>query len=490
MIMQFWKSSALPKAIAICFLVHLACVSRHRCEGATACTAPNGCEPELILLEDGYTYVLGENPPAAKDSAKAKKQAALKKAKSSHKLTFYDNDFSYLSDPYYEGRQLGDSMKQLKDPFGGTWDFGGQLRTRFHHEDGMKGPQRFTHTTDNFQLTRLRAYANYQMTPWLRFYSEGIFADSAYENVRARGIDENHGDLLNAFADVKLTDHLTSRVGRQELVYGSQRLVSCLDWANTRRRFDAAKLMYRSDDWAIDGFYSQFVPVLRDEFDEPDSDQPFYGAYATYSGFQDTLIDTYYLGSQNDNVGRKLHTVGVRYLETAGKWQFEIEGGVQWGKRATNVTQSDEGFATVGIGRNFPDTVWKPSLWFYYDFASDHFNHLYPLAHKYLGFIDAVQRSNIESPNVRLVTKPSDKLTLTTWYYHFQSNDALAVPAIGGTPNQSANRYYGNELDFTAKYALSARSGMLLGWSHLWRGEKILNPQDADFVYLQYHVNF
>jgi hypothetical protein len=33
------------------------------------------------------------------------------------------------------------------------------------------------------------------------------------------------------------------RVGRQELLYGSQRLISTLDWANTRRTFQGENLL-------------------------------------------------------------------------------------------------------------------------------------------------------------------------------------------------------------------------------------------------------
>ena len=52
----------------------------------------------------------------------------------------------------------------------------------------------------------------------------------------------DRGDILNLFVDVNLLEWdnhpVVARVGRQELLLGSQRLISTLDWANTRRTFE------------------------------------------------------------------------------------------------------------------------------------------------------------------------------------------------------------------------------------------------------------
>ena len=48
----------------------------------------------------------------------------------------------------------------------------------------------------------------------------------------------------------------------------------------------------------------------------------------------------------------------------------------------------------------------------------------------------------------------------------------------------------GDELDVIAKYGLNSRSNVLIGWSHFWRGSKILAPTDADFFYAQWELSF
>ena len=106
----------------------------------------------------------------------------------SHKPVFYANDFSYLNDPKYHGNCLGDCLKL--NPVGqcghwGTLDVGGQLRVRYHHEQGMgqdlagAGTRRFENTSHDFVLTRLRLYTNWKVNDSVRFYFEGIFADAS-----------------------------------------------------------------------------------------------------------------------------------------------------------------------------------------------------------------------------------------------------------------------------------------------------------------------
>ena len=43
-----------------------------------------------------------------------------------------------------------------------------------------------------------------------------------------------------------------------------------LDWANTRRTFDGARLLYKGEGWTSDLFYTYAVPVVPNQIDEPD----------------------------------------------------------------------------------------------------------------------------------------------------------------------------------------------------------------------------
>jgi hypothetical protein len=453
--------------------------------------------------------------PAAATAAASKPPAANPCALS-HKPLFFDNDFSYLNDPAYSGACLGDGLKLMPvDPYGqwGTLDVGGQVRFRYHHERGMgqePGATRFQETDNDFVLSRTRLYANWKTGDIFRVYVEGIYSDvSGSDDYIPRPIDENFGDLTNLFVDCQLTDSATVRVGRQELLYGSERLVSPLDWANTRRTFEGVKLMHKADDWATDCFLTSVVTVSPNDFDEADDQQKFYGTYAVYSGIENWTVDLYYLGYDDQrpigggNGDFSIHTTGVRLAGSRDNWLFEFEGAPQFGRQSGLHLDHEAGFATAGVGRKMPDLPWSPVLWGYYDYASgnnlggdfNRFNQLFPLGHKYLGFIDATQRANIESPNILLTMRPHKKLGLLFWYYHFMANqDSDIVPSIGGTPAQSPHsKDWGDELDILATWDMSPRSSLLFGWSHFWAGDKITPPGgavDADFYYTQWTVNF
>jgi hypothetical protein len=88
--------------------------------------------------------------------------------------------------------------------------------------------------------------------------------------------------------------------------------------------------------------------------------------------------------------------------------------------------------------------------------------------------------------------KPHAKWDFLCWYWNFMDNQAEdIVPSIGGTPVQSTTSSdLGDELDLIAKYAINPRSNVLFGYSHFWRGNKILAPEDADFFYTQWELNF
>lgn len=410
-------------------------------------------------------------------------------AATAYKPTYYDNDFTYLQNEAYTPQLFGENLKQLQLGDSGILDVGGQYRARFHNELGMKG-ERFRSVTDDFLLTQIRLFASYEINSNIRVFLEALHADSAFHSEGIRPLDENHLDFQNALADIRLNDHTIARIGRQELIYGSRRLVGPAHWANARRTFEGFRLLYQQDGWNIDGFYTHLVPVNATEMDRAEQNRPFYGAFANYSGSENKQFDAYYFGAEDKAIGQSLHTFGGRVIGNRDDLLYEVEGGVQNGDRLTGVTQSGEGFLTLGLGRKLTDRVWQPTIWFYYDYASEHFNQLYPLAHRHLGFIDTVQRSNIASPNVAISMKPDEETDLLVRFYHFQSNSSAPVLAMGGTPSQNGGRDFGNELDVVGKRKLTPHSDLMIGWSRFYRGSKINNSRDADFFYLQYQLRF
>lgn len=464
------------------------------------------------------THDTGASPCSCESCQEAvqAKQAALKKAAASaYAPLFFNNQFNYLYDPEYDDCHLGEDLKRLGIGNHSTLDIGGQYRARMHNERNMRSFG-LTGVDDDFLLHRTRLYMNGQVNDRFRVYAEMIDAESNYENFAPRAIEVNRTDMLNLFVDAKLLEFengdLSARVGRQELLYGAQRLVSPLDWANTRRNFDGVNLQYKGTEWNIDTFFTRPVVVDPHNFDSPDENQDFAGTYSSYKGRKNETMDLYYLHYRNGNAsqgpnGLYFETVGGRWQGSSGNFVWEFEGGYQFGKNRDD-SNHDAGFLVGGLGRKF-DHSWKPTLWTYYDWTSggnvlggrQGFDQLFPLSHRYFGFMDFYARSNIESPSVLFTCQPREKVQLLVWYHYFFLQTKNDTPYnVNMTPFNPANApvsaSLGQEIDTTLQWSITPRTDLLFGYSHFFAGDYYrLTPGvpyrgDADFFYTQFTVNF
>ena len=450
---------------------------------------------------------------------KKKKEAATAKMKGAYKGVFYANDFSYLNDKCYDGPSFhGDALKGLCD---GKLDIGGEFRMRYHDENGFRGFG-LTGLDDTFWLTRTRLFANYRMNDVFRFYGEYLYADMGGENLSDRRvIEENRGEIQNLFFDTKLTDRLNLRLGRQELALGAQRLVSPLDWANTRRTFDGGRVTYKGDDWTVDGFFVH--PVNRNfanktKIDDTNEAVDFMGLYASNSNTNLGTLDMYYIGLINEPADFDYHTIGSRVVGSNDSFLYEFEGGLQFGSNTPPRGDHFAGFFTGGLGKKLSiDTCageWNPIVWAWYDYASgadvdpargdDGFDHGFPLAHKYNGFMDLFGRRNLHDLNFQFITPVAGpKVKMILWYHSFwlveqtTPYDVVMRPFNRTFGNALAgDKELGQEIDMIFNINLNPRNNLLVGYSHFSAGDYfsttpgVPSSADADFFYCQFQSRF
>src|SRR5205807_10294010 len=90
-------------------------------------------------------------------------------------------------------------------------------------------------------------------------------------------------DFQQAFLDLKLplddSRSMLLRVGRQELIYGSQRLVSPNDWGNVRRTFEGGKLVLSVPNDTAELFLVRPVTIVKDRLNSGDDRTAFAGIY-------------------------------------------------------------------------------------------------------------------------------------------------------------------------------------------------------------------
>ncbi len=458
----------------------------------------------------------------AEDSEKAKPLAPLPGPK--YLNLRYDEDFSYLDGPSGSYQpDLFDPIKWIRLTDDLTLSLGGSMRARLeagtHNNFGSIEP-----TQNTFFLHRYFLHADLRYRKLARFYLEGINAMIEDNDWPLLPTQENRWDFHQFFVDLRPLGEevpLTLRTGRQELLYGNERLISPLDWANTRRRFDGVKLFYEHEKFQIDAFYVKPVPInlsegLNRKLDHYQEETDFYGLYSTYKGIPNHVFDLYFLAlrdtgdltNPNGRVGDlSLYTIGGRLGGRAGPLDYEGELAGQWGKFAGDTIHA--WMAALDSGLTFEQCPWAPRIGVGFDYGSgdddpgdgtvETFNQLFPLGHKYLGYLDLVGRQNILATNVNLTFKPHKKATTRLAWYTFWNDatrDALynaAGAAIRRAPQGGAGHDIGNELDLTIQYALDVHQSLLFGYSHFWGTNFIRETgvdRDPDLIYLQYEFRF
>ncbi len=432
----------------------------------------------------------------------------------------YDDDFSYLDgtiDSYK--KDFFDPIKNIH--LGEDWrlSLGGEFRYQFDVETnksfGSTEP-----TTDEFSLDRFLLHADFKYHKLFRVFVQGITASDIDRDLMPRPTDENKWDLQQLFFDLRLLGEeqpWTLRVGRQELSYGNERFVSPAEWTNVRRRFDAVKLFARFDKWDIDVWYAKPVIVQREQHDRFDEDVDFNGMYVSFKGIPRHGVDAYALAlddtghptNPNGNTGdRDVYTLGSRFWGKTAGFDYETEVAGQWGHWASDNIEAWS--TTVDGGYTFEDVPWKPRLGSGFDWASGDnnpfdrkvgtFNQLFPLGHKYFGFLDLIGRQNITDWNVNLSSWPVSEKVRTAMAFHafWLADEEDALYNVSGQPGRRdptgrSSSQVGNELDITVQWKIDVHSTLLVGYSHFWHDDFIVETgvsEDADLFYVQYAFKF
>ncbi len=262
-----------------------------------------------------------------------------------YRMLRYDEDWSPLRDPAMHNDWF-DPVKFIPLDGEGDWflTLGGEARERyeyFHNSQWGRGPQ----DDNGYLLQRYMLHADVHLGEPFRAFVQFKSGLEDGRNGESRPTDEDKLDLHQAFFDVKFTrankDSGTLRVGRQELAYGSSRLISVRESPNVRQSFDGAKLILQAGDWRVDVFATKPVGTKPDVFDDdPESGKALWGVYAVrpVPWLSGANVDMYYLGLQRDDAqfdqgtARELrHSIGTRFWGRRDGWDYNFEFVSQFG---------------------------------------------------------------------------------------------------------------------------------------------------------------
>lgn len=327
------------------------------------------------------------------------------------------------------------------------FSFGGEVRYQYFHfknQDWGEAPE----DKDGFILTRFLGHADFHAGKHFRAFVQLQSSQANGEAETPSPVDQNLLDLHQAFLDYTSSvgngQSLTVRLGRQELSYGSQRLVAVREAPNNRQAFDAAKLMYGSKTFKLDLFYSRYVQAKPNIFDDAfNNNVQFWGTYAAFTKVPVVQnFDIYYLGilkksvAFDDGKGREQrHSVGARVWQNTPTWQYDIEGLYQFGKFAN----SDIAAWTLSsnISYTFGQAKFNPKLGLktevisgdknYGDGKLNTFNPLFPKG-AYFGLAALIGPYNLLDAHPYVEIALTKKLTLSEDYdmfWRLNRNDGL-----------------------------------------------------------------
>ncbi len=434
-------------------------------------------------------------------------------------------DWSFLKDGAGDGGDIFDPIKYiaLDDDGWAYLSLGGQVRERVESWQNFGFNTGSTPNADEiFLQTRLRYHADVHLGDSIRFFVEG---KSAFMTDRDLPGGQRTGDvdelaLQNGFAEFKIgagDGNVTFRGGRQELLFGVQRLISPLDWGNTRRTFDGVTAAYRSGNFTATGFYTNPVTVKKYDSNPSNDQVDFFGIYATRLSpdFLGGGYDLYWLTLDREiplslrigdsiAMNERRHTVGLRVWGSGDLGDYELESAFQFGDYGSDDIRAF--MITVQTGFHIP--LEKGRLEFGVDYASgdndpedgenETFNQLFPLGHAFLGYIDVVGRQNIVDLRVSTSAASFFKTKVKLdWHYFMraQKEDAL-YNAGGGVLRAGAPgtpRDVGGEIDLTVKRKVTVHGDVIFGYSHFFADDFLQETGasgDIDFAYLilQYTV--
>lgn len=427
------------------------------------------------------------------------------------------------------------------------WDIGGQVRARAEYKKyfgaaGLPGAVDFAANGDGdnaYLLLREKFHIGYTPCSWITVYGEARDS-SAQNDDRKPSPDSDTVDLYQAY--LRLGDPkqfpVSLKLGRQELIYGDERLIGNGDWNNIPRSFDAVKLRYENDFFWADAFTALPVIPRDDRFNRANEHDLFSGVYASTKKLLPRTETQFYLLARNASPDsatfvtkaltglaspRDIYTFGGRVKSSPGEfgpWDFDAEAAYQCGRfKATAASKSldQQAVAThVAGGYTFAESFGKPRVGLEYNYASgdsdptddkhETFENLFPTNHKYYGYMDFVSWQNIHDLRFTTSIKPYAKLTLSGDVHAFilaDNNDffytvAGAPRTTGGYGLKStAGNYVGTEIDLIATFTLKPYAVLQGGYGHFFVGDYVKNSlapvggsKDADWVYTQLVFNF
>jgi len=280
----------------------------------------------------------------------------------------------------------------------------GEERLRW---EGFQGGGFSPDSSDSYLLNRFRLGVMLLPAPWLKFRFQTQDARAGWKTQKPYAAPyQDTWNLRLAYVELGDSEKSTGlRVGRQELAFGSERLLGKSDWSNTSRSFDAVRGTIHRGHFRLDAFAASVV-VLHDG--DVGMHRAGNNLHGLYGGLEDlipgSVIEPYFFwrlapaGQTEIGSGGKLDskTIGVRWKGVIRAVDYGLDMVGQTGSEGTNNIRARASHLVIGY--TLADMQFRPRFLAEYNYASgdhnpnDHtlgtFDQLYPTVHDKYGLAD------------------------------------------------------------------------------------------------------
>ena len=315
-----------------------------------------------------------------------------------------------------------------------------------------------------------------------------------------------------------------SKLGQMQMSIGSNRLIGIVPFKSTQFQYVGYqnRLRDQNGQWEIISFANTPVQMLPSTnsgleknawvWNRPVTDAVFAGSFAdmTLSGRNHLELYFYYLheGPASD-LSKNLYTPGFRvfWLPKRGEYDFELETIGQTGQARVN---SNAPIKSVGSimqhiqgGYTF-DALWAPRFVLQWDYASSHFDSLFPSTVSEYGpdgILALFERSNINTPGYRFIINPLPDLAFYAanrfwWLADPQSTTGWSGASLVDVSGKSGS-YVGQTWELNGRWDAHENLAFQMGWQILMKGrfaqfspDAPTNHNNVNYWYIESLIRF
>ena len=400
------------------------------------------------------------------------------------------------------------------------FDMSLQLRPRTEYRNGAYRPLQTGEESAILTHNRTRLTMNYSNGDKLkmRVSLQNINIWGQANQVQPLNATNNNIGLFEAYTDIKLSENMRTKIGRQTISLDEERLFAVSKWNPSGRSHDLINISWKKQNTDVQSYFAFNQHYANGKINNP-SGQSFFPEGARQYQHMEMLYvkhnftPKHYLSVLFNNVGFKniktdnkmynMQTFGAYYLGNGNLWDVTLSAYYQFGKTELGKKTSATLLSAVvdykinkpskiGFGIDYlsGDNTNKPT-----QEATNIFNPLYGTHHKFYGSMDY------------FFVNPHGNVGLLDTYVRYSSviNPKLSISAVGHffnsgakiyQNNQKKSNYLGSELDLSFNYNIMNNISLTGGYSNFFNTEslrylkKTPNARgNQDWVWLSLNIN-